>query len=277
MLLEQSNDEAKKQCILLVEDNHIAQMIAKTLLTQMNYSVDIAENGLKAINLCKLNNYDLIFMDIGLPDMDGYQTSHLIRMQELSKKVHVPIIALTAHAADEDKKKCIDAGMNAVYSKPLTKEQCIEIVTQYIPENKLSKTRSSSIKELPNEEQELFAIIQYPILDEAQGLKMTGTKEIFKEMLQLLIETLPQDAVCMKEAKKHNDWDKAQHFAHKIKAGAVYLGTLRLQYACQYFERYYKSGQHELLEPLYQQAMRVIKETLVYIDEWLRTTRNENG
>ncbi len=100
---------------------------------------------------------------------------------------------------------------------------------------------------------------------------------MLNKMLQLLLDSLPQDAVQMQQAYKNQDWDKAQHFAHKIKAGAVYLGTLRLQYACQYFERYYKSGQHELLEPLYQQAMRVIKETLDYIDEWLKMTKNENG
>ena len=59
-------------------------------------------------------------MDIGLPDVDGYAVTHQIRIQELAKKAHIPIIALTAHAGDENKQRCIEAGMNAVLTKPLT-------------------------------------------------------------------------------------------------------------------------------------------------------------
>ncbi len=76
----------------------------------------------------KKNKYDLILMDIGLPDIDGHQTTRLIRVQELPEKFHIPIVALTAHAADEDRKKCIESGMNAVYSKPLTEEHCAALI-----------------------------------------------------------------------------------------------------------------------------------------------------
>ena len=91
--------------VLVVEDNPIAQRVAKSLLTQSSCQVDVASNGQEALNLWKQNEYDLIFMDIGLPDMDGYQVTHHIRVQEVTKNRHIPIIALTAHVGEENKQQ----------------------------------------------------------------------------------------------------------------------------------------------------------------------------
>ncbi len=89
---------------------------------------------------------------------------------------------------------------------------------------------------------ELLQIDQFALLDVKEGLETTGTEELLKQMIQLMVDTLPDDLALMEKAYSSHDWDKAQHFAHKIKAGAVYLGTHRLKMACQYFERYFKSG-----------------------------------
>ena len=94
----------KKHRILVVEDSEIAQSVAKSMLSQFGCAVDIAANGKDALGFWKDNTYDLIFMDVGLPDLDGYEVTYNIRVQELANKVHTPIIALTAHAGDENKK-----------------------------------------------------------------------------------------------------------------------------------------------------------------------------
>lgn len=96
-----------KQChafrVLVVEDNPIAQTVAKAILAQLHCDTDIADTGKKAIELWRNGQYNLIFMDIGLPDMDGYEVTHQIRLHEITQKTHSPIIALTAHAGDENK------------------------------------------------------------------------------------------------------------------------------------------------------------------------------
>ncbi|WP_347251832.1 response regulator [Legionella sp.] len=258
--------------VLVVEDNPIAQTVAKSILAQLNCQADIAESGNKAVEMWKAGAYDLIFMDIGLPDIDGYQVTHLIRVQELAKKSHTPIIALTAHVGDENKKRCIDAGMNAVLTKPLTVKSCTDIVDAFIPGKHPHKTQVSLnyFSDLPQQTDELFNLSPFPLLDIKEGIKTTGSKTALADMLTFMVnESLPDDLAAMKKAHAAQDWDKTQQLAHKIKGGAVYVGTVRIKMACQYLERYWKTGQRNLLEELYQQILKVIEESLSEISHWL--------
>ncbi|WP_061223047.1 response regulator [Leptospira weilii] len=103
--------------ILLVEDNLINQKIALRLLMKLGYAADTALNGLEAIECLKERNYDLIFMDIQMPEMDGYEATHLIR-KDFAKSKPV-IVAMTANAMEGDKEKCLEAGMDAYIAKPI--------------------------------------------------------------------------------------------------------------------------------------------------------------
>jgi signal transduction histidine kinase/response regulator of citrate/malate metabolism len=260
--------------VLLVEDNPIAQKVAESILSKMRCAADIAETGKKAIDLWKASHYDLVFMDIGLPDMDGYEVTHQIRLQELAKKTHAPIIALTAHAGEENKKRCIDAGMNAVLTKPLTPKNCTDMLEAFIPgyqqkEKDAPKTQWAA--DLPETESMMFDLSMFPVFDVEEGLKTMGNEETLAEILKIMVEeSLPPDLKLLQTAHERLDWDKTQQLAHKIKGGAVYAGTMKLKMACQYLERYWKSGRRELLEPLYQQTVAVIEESMPEIRRWLK-------
>ncbi len=104
--------------ILLVEDNLLNQVLAKKVLSDWHWNVDIAENGLIAIEKVKQNDFDVILMDIQLPEMDGYEATRNIRKMGNTAKSNVPIIAMTAHAMSGEAEKCINAGMNEYISKP---------------------------------------------------------------------------------------------------------------------------------------------------------------
>ena len=227
--------------ILVVEDNLIAQTVAKSIIVKLGYIVDIAETGKAAVDLAKTKNYNLIFLDIGLPDIDGFQVAQLIRMNELALKTHCPIVALTAHAGEENKKRCTDAGMDAVLTKPLTFNSCMKIMNTYLTVNDkpINPHKSDYTHvELPMQNKELFDLSAFPILDPDEGIKTTGTIAALAEMLRFMIyESLPKDLALMKEAYSQFDWDKTQQLAHKIKGGAVYVGTVRIKMACQYLER----------------------------------------
>lgn len=263
----------KEHRVLVVEDNPIAQIVAKSILSQLKCATDIADNGKKAVEMWKSQDYDLIFMDIGLPDLDGYEVTHLIRVQELPKKTHIPIIALTAHVGDENKKRCIDAGMNAILSKPLTAKSCADIVDAFIPSRKKADNSGATLSfgaDLPESEDDLFNLTAFPTLDIEDGIKTIGNEETLTEMLRFMVEeALPQDLVLMKNAYDEKDWDKTQQLAHKIKGGAVYVGTIKIKMACEYLERYWMTGQRDLLERLYQQAIAVIDEGTQEIKNWL--------
>ncbi|WP_133130788.1 response regulator [Legionella yabuuchiae] len=258
--------------ILVVEDNPVAQQVAQAVLNRFDCQVDVANNGKEALQLWKPHSYDLIFMDIGLPDLDGYEVTHHIRVQEVSNKSHLPIVALTAHASEENKERCISAGMNAVLTKPLTVKRCEDVLNSFIASRKQTPDENINphLFGLPENEQQMFDLSECPILDVEIGLESTSTKEMLTEMLEILVtKALPDDFELMKQAHDAGDWDKTQQLAHKIKGGAVYVGTVKIKMACQYLEGYWKSGQRELLEALYQQVVSVVEESIQSIKRWL--------
>lgn len=103
--------------ILLVEDEVIVQVVHRTMLEKMGCNVVIAACGKEAIEKYSQGNFDLIFMDIGLPDMRGTEAAAKIRKYE--SNVHIPIIAITAYIAEEIDEECMKAGIDKIYNKPI--------------------------------------------------------------------------------------------------------------------------------------------------------------
>ena len=124
--------------ILLVEDNILNTLLAKKVLSNWNWIVDVAENGLIATQKVQNNEYDIVLMDIQLPEMDGYEATHHIRKVLPAPKCNIPIIAMTAHAISGEAQKCFDAGMDDYISKPFdVKVLHKKIITVY-NKNKVS-------------------------------------------------------------------------------------------------------------------------------------------
>ncbi|KTD36412.1 sensory box histidine kinase/response regulator [Legionella nautarum] len=125
--------------ILLVEDNLVALRFVETIVSQAGCRFISATDGEKALELAKNDIFDLIITDIGLPGISGVELTYLIREWEKSlKKTEIPIIGLTAHDLGESEGKCLQAGMNKVFSKPLYLHQMQELVAQHIINRTLS-------------------------------------------------------------------------------------------------------------------------------------------
>jgi PAS domain S-box-containing protein len=115
-------DPVPELSILLVEDNSLNQILAKKVLNDWSWKVDIAENGLVAVEKLQRGDYDLVLMDIQMPEMDGYEATRRIRKTFDDSKKHIPIIAMTAHALAGEAEKCLNVGMNDYISKPFDKK-----------------------------------------------------------------------------------------------------------------------------------------------------------
>lgn len=193
--------------VLVVEDNTIAATVAKVLLSKLDCEVDIAENAHMAMEkVFRGKPYKLIFMDIGLPDMDGYELTKRIRLWEINKEHHIPIIALTAHGDEFNRQRCISAGMNAVLTKPLAKEKAEEILKEFIP----SESQHSDDK---NESS------VNPVIDFDAALKqVNGQKNLLQELFNILIDSLPAEKANLETFFKLADWNKIASTAHKLKA-----------------------------------------------------------
>ncbi|MEZ0367618.1 MAG: ATP-binding protein, partial [Candidatus Sericytochromatia bacterium] len=115
--------------VLLVEDNPINQMVAEAIVLKLGHAVTIAENGLVALETLKADSYDLVLMDCQMPEMDGFEATREIRRGAAgARHQQIPIIAVTAHVLDEDREKCLAAGMNDYLAKPFTPEQMHQVI-----------------------------------------------------------------------------------------------------------------------------------------------------
>jgi len=124
----------KGHCILLVEDVEINREIVLTLLEPAQLEIDCAENGAEAVRMFTEapNKYELIFMDVQMPEMDGYEATQHIRALKIPEAAAVPIIAMTANVFKEDIEKCLEAGMNSHIGKPLDFNEVLEKLKKYL-------------------------------------------------------------------------------------------------------------------------------------------------
>ncbi len=122
--------------VLLAEDNMLNREIAKTILEQKQLEVDIAEDGVVALEKIKSaepDYYDLVFMDIQMPFMNGYTATRMIRQIKDDPRSNIPIIAMTANAFEEDKKRALEAGMNGHLAKPIKPDELLKILNDFLP------------------------------------------------------------------------------------------------------------------------------------------------
>lgn len=129
---EVAHKSTAKPTVLLVEDNTIAAMAGKLIIEHSGCDVDIATSGKEALRLIDSHCYDLIFMDVGLPDCDGISVAEAIRAHKNTNKACVPIIALTGHASESVKRACLKARMNTILIKPATENKVNDMLDKYV-------------------------------------------------------------------------------------------------------------------------------------------------
>lgn len=118
----------KSLTVLVVEDDPMSRTFMQKMMNRIGIEADFAVDGLEAMRLYNKNTYDLIFMDIQMPVMNGYETTRLIREQEKLTAVHTPIIAITAYALEEDREKCLTSGMDDYLSKPVSVDHLLQVI-----------------------------------------------------------------------------------------------------------------------------------------------------
>ena len=238
--------------VLVVEDNTIAVIVAKNVLSALGCRTDVAPDGKTALEKIEKNHYDLILMDMGLPDGDGCEVTRRIRLKQWQKNPSVPIIGLTAHVESEKKQRCLANGMNAVFNKPLTPEKAAEILDAFIsqqhPSQKVIATSKDSLQSAS-------------LLNIERAVELVGNKEVVKDCLELLVSGLSKDLEVIKQCHKEGDWVAIRNMAHKWKGGAGYCGASRLEQACEQLAAALQIKPFEKAEVRYQQLIQVAEET----------------
>jgi CheY-like chemotaxis protein len=124
--------------VLVVDDNKVNQLIAKRLLEKNGNAVIVADNGRQALAILDdiaAAGFDCVLMDVQMPEMDGFQCTTLIRARERTTGLHLPIIAMTAHAMKEDEIRCLAAGMDGYVSKPLDPVRFLDVLEFHLAQS----------------------------------------------------------------------------------------------------------------------------------------------
>ncbi len=219
---------AEKPCILLVEDNEINQEIACELLSAMNLQVDVAENGEQALEAVQAKRYDIIFMDIQMPVMDGLEATRRIRAGNQDWAREVPIIAMTAHALSDDREQSLAAGMNAHLTKPINPEALQRVVAIWLPDRVLAEPGQPGQTVAPAPAPELDLSSLHGINISSGISNVAGNENLYLDLLRRFAAKYRDSHHELPELLAAFETESAARLAHTIKGVAANLGANRL-------------------------------------------------
>ena len=196
------DNELKDIKVLVVEDLELNQLLIRTLLDDFGFECEIAANGKLAIERLETKDFDIILMDLQMPEMNGFEATEYIRNK---LKLTIPIIALTADVTTIDAEKCIEAGMNDYISKP-------------VDEGKLFRKMIALIQKPMSQETNIYASNSSSINVDLSYLKerTKSNSKLMSEMISIYLEQTPKLILTMKEGYKDLDWEKLHASVHKI-------------------------------------------------------------
>jgi signal transduction histidine kinase/DNA-binding response OmpR family regulator len=200
--------------VLVVEDNKVNQKVILSLLAKFGLTAALAENGQEAIQRLENNSYDLILMDCQMPILDGYEATQLIRAKELAfEQGHVPVVALTAHAAEGEREKCLAAGMDDYLSKPIERSKLADVLSRWL---------GGAIDEKPNAEVKNIQDGKPAAIWDRQAAltRLDGDEELLAELMNLYMAEVPVQLAGLKATQASGDFPALADFAHSVKGMA---------------------------------------------------------
>jgi len=246
--------------VLLVEDNPVNQQVAREIMEHWGIRVHTVADGRQAVDTLELLAFDAVLMDIEMPRMDGVEATRRIR--ENPKCKGLPIIALTAHALEGDRERCLDAGMNDYLTKPVDAQQLFAMLAQWIqPElaTPAPRPKVSTTVQAP----EAAPADAQPAIDIADTLKrFNGDHVLFIKILKEFRRSYTKGGAELRALIRADDSEGAKRFAHTLKGVAGNIGAKPLAAASKAVELAYKLEATERLELLTTTLDQVLLETL---------------
>ena len=226
--LEELIEEEAAANILVAEDHAVNQVLFKTILNNIGHNVDIANNGLEAVEAVKSNSYDIIFMDVQMPEMNGYEAT--IEIRKLGSRI--PIVAVTASAIKGEKEKCLSVGMTDFLTKPFKKKDLIPVLDKWLRACNELDISSSVVEEADSSSDS-----DSDIFDFSQAVEVfMGKESVVINLLGGFITKVEEQIGNMYHSLESEDFDAVREDAHSIKGGSSNLYINRLSSAAKDLE-----------------------------------------
>ncbi|MGE5372564.1 MAG: response regulator [Solirubrobacterales bacterium] len=222
--------------VLLAEDERINRIMAANTLSKRGHQVEVAQNGREALELYRRSDYDVILMDIQMPEMDGIEATRLIRELEAEAGKHTPIIALTAHAFDEDRERVLMAGMDGYITKPFHATELFELIEQNAFHPAIIEQKANQLAE------------QAP--KKANGISTQENEGFLRDIIELYLYDVPRQIERMREAFYVGDLMMVERLAHTIKGSSSYVNAEAIKNLAFKLELASRKGDRDTLEAM---------------------------
>ncbi|MBF0381537.1 MAG: PAS domain S-box protein [Magnetococcales bacterium] len=221
---------SEKTTILLAEDDPINQLVMLKILKRLGLSPDLAQNGLEVLEMVAQKQYDLIFMDIQMPEMDGLQAVRELRDREKTDghNHHTSVVALTAFALDGDERMCLTAGMDDYLCKPIGSKELLRVLCRWAGDEKKAATLCTN-DTFPQET--LINLTRLNTLREEVG------DETFATIIEVSLLSIKERTTKLKKALAQGDCKSVESLAHKLKGTSLQLGLVLLEKLTNELER----------------------------------------
>jgi two-component system sensor histidine kinase/response regulator len=237
--------QAKGLHILLAEDNRVNQIVATRMVEKMGHSVVVAENGRFVLELLATQRFDLVLMDVQMPEMDGLTATRKIRESERRTHLHLPIIAMTAHAMKGDRERCLEAGMDGYLAKPINSQRLAEAIASNVRVEKNAGAHSDA-------PQEQAAVATAVVWDMAQTLESLGGDEtLFQEVMGIFLRDVPGHLARLCQAITQRNAKAVEEIAHTLKGEVGHLGIATLSQQIRELEQLGQKSELQSAEGLY--------------------------
>jgi hypothetical protein len=241
--------------VLVAEDVELNQYLVRHIMESWGFTVEVVSNGREAVNKIQENNYDLVLMDIQMPEMDGMEATRAIRQLSDPVKAAIPIVALTANALKGDSEKYLAAGMNDFLPKPFNEQKLFLVI---------SNNLKNSVKEtIPMSESNTTVIEnQEKLYDLSMVQTIAGGDAGFvKKMVQLFIETVPPSMADIQKETGQQNWANVSKLAHKMKATIDSMGIVKIKDVVRVIEANGKKGEEvDKIPAQVQEVIQVLEE-----------------
>jgi PAS domain S-box-containing protein len=197
--------------ILLAEDSMVNQKLAVALLEEEGHGVTVATNGKEALAATRSQRFDLILMDVQMPEMDGLEATAEIREREKQTGTHVPIIAMTAHALKGDRDRCLEAGMDGYVAKPIHGEELLQAIATLCGHEKVAAQPTDPA---PRDAVDWSAALR----------TVRGNSRLLNDIVELALKEIPMLTAQIRQAVEEGDGNKLRLTAHTLKGSVRYFG-----------------------------------------------------
>jgi signal transduction histidine kinase/CheY-like chemotaxis protein len=225
--------------VLVVEDNRVNQLLVRNMLRKFGFeNIDTAENGRIALACLKEKDYDIILMDIQMPEMDGYEITREIRSRIRKEMREIPIIALTADASEKEKAKAKEAGMNDYVVKPYTPEELYFTMLKFV------KPLDASIA-LSRKDNTIVTRYREPGMNLEFLEKFTGgDQELTIQLIEIFIKQVPDAIVKLNQAISSKNWKETHAISHKVKSSIAIFELSEMKKLITNIEEYSREREH---------------------------------